>query len=203
MKLHQKAIFAVAFASLGTIAAPAFAQETAPIEEGAETISPERLALAQQIVDRGFPEETRETAFFGTMDQMVGQMREASLAAGGLDDEGAVAILDEWITDYVANSKTVLRGHIPRLMDGLARAYANTFTQDELNDILAFVSTSSGQRFFELSPALIAEPNFAAANQAYMDEVMGQLPKAQGELRDRLMEYFQNKAASEPTTSES
>lgn len=185
-----------------TLVAPVAQAQEASDAVDAAPIDPAKVEIARQIVDIGFPEESREAMFFGTMDQMTTQMREASLASVGVDDAGAIAILDEWIAEYIGDAKTILRSHIPSLMDGLARAYANTFTEQELIDVLAFVSTPSGQRFFELSPAIIAEPNFALANQAYMDEIMAGMPEAQGRLRDRLIEYLQTKAA-EGSSSES
>ena len=128
--------------------------------------------------------------FFAAMDQMVQQIQKATEKALPVDDPGARAIVDNWTARYIAGSKSVLRKHIPSLMDGIAASYAAMFTADELRDILAFVSTPSGQRFFELSPALMAEPNFAQANQAYMNEVMAKLPAAQAELVQELKDYF-------------
>ena len=150
----------------------------------------EKIALAQRIVDLGYPRERREAMFFAAMDQMVGQMREATTNSLPASDEGAMAIVDDWTRRYIADSKQVMRRHIPFLMDGMVQSYAAMFTTVELQDILAFVSTPSGQRFFELSPAVLAEPNFARANQGYMNEVMGEMPAAQADLIRRLKDYF-------------
>ncbi len=152
--------------------------------------SPVDLALARQIVDLGYPEAEREVIFFGTMDQTVAQMRLAIAPTLPQDDPGAVAILDEWIGEYIEDSKVLLGKHIPSIMDGMVAAYANMFTTEELTDILAFVQTPSGQRYFELSPALIAEPSFAEANQRYMDESMSLLEPARDDLMARLIEYM-------------
>ena len=164
----------------------------APIEHEA------KLGVARQIVDLGFPEAMREAMFFATMEQVSMQLREASAKAFGVEDEGALAIIDQWAAEYLSSSKDILRAHIPSLMDGMAASYAAMFTDEELADILAFVSTSSGQRFFQLSSAVLAEPNFAAANQAYMNEVQAQLPAAQRELVARILAY---KAESEENES--
>ena len=137
--------------------------------------------------------------FFATVDQMTMQMRESVLANIEEQDPGAIAILDEWLAEYIADGKTILRSHIPNLMNAWALSYAAIFTKEELEDILAFVSTPSGQKFFERSAAVMAEPNFAAANQAYMNEVNANLPEAQADLTERLMQYFRNKGA-EPGT---
>lgn len=179
-------------------AAPLAAQDQSP--GTAQPLVPEsEIAIATRIVDVGFPEATREAMFFGTVDQMTKQMRDAMLNASPVTDEGALAILDQWLLDYVTNSKTLLRSHIPSLMEALARSYAVMFTQRELEDILAFVSTDSGQRFFQLSSAVIAEPNFAQANQAYMNAVTEALPAAQEDLKNRLIEYYQSRDEQETT----
>ena len=139
-------------AALGAafISVPATAQEAAEktVEAPApQPVDPAKLALARQIVDNGFPEDTREAIFFGTVDQMTEQMREASLANLGTQDPGVIAVFDQWLADYLVDSKQVLRNYIPRMMDALAQSYAVMFTKTELRDIAAFVSTPSGQRF--------------------------------------------------------
>jgi hypothetical protein len=168
-------------------------QPTAPSEAN--------LAVAREIIDLGFPVETREDMFFASMDQIVIQMREATLDAYGIDDQGAIAILDEWTADYIAESKEVLRSHIPSLMEGMAASYAVIFTREELNDIRAFVATPSGQRFFRMSPAIIGETNFAAANQAYLNDVQAGQPIAMQDLLGRLQRYEAEKNAASAETS--
>lgn len=194
MKIALAAAFALCTPVPGAIAQDA-AAPTQPSE-------PVKLALAREIIAAGFPEEKREGLFFASMDQMMIQTREATLRTYALEDDGAIAVLDEWIGDYVADSKEVLRSHIPALMEGMAASYANMFTRDELDDILAFVATPSGQRFFELSPAILAEPNFAAANQAYMNEVQQGMPAAMQDLVSRLQKYLsEQQATAEHTKS--
>ena len=153
---------------LASATPPALAQDGEVAEKSIE-ISSDSLALAERIVDLGFPVEIREALFFAAIDQIQGQMREAVLGNMPSTDEGTIAVVDEWIADYNEQGKDVLRGHIPVLMSALAKSYAVMFTHEELEDILAFVSTPSGQRFFELSGAVMAEPHFAEANQAYMN----------------------------------
>ena len=47
--------------------------------------------------------------FFATVDQMTMQMRESVLANIEEQDPGAIAILDEWLAEYIADGKTILR----------------------------------------------------------------------------------------------
>ena len=195
--MHLAAL-ALGLSSLPTLG---YAQEAPAEEQTVSAIDKEKLELATQIVDLAFPEETREEVFFATVDQMTAQMREATLQAHGLEDDLLLPILDDWIAEYLVGSKVILRSHIPSLIDGMAKAYANMFSAKELADILAFVSTPSGQKFFELSSALIAEPNFANANQNYMNDVQAQLPAAIEDLQSRLFEALRARDEDGNTTS--
>ncbi len=177
--------------------APAATAVSAEAATSETAFDPEALSLASQIVDIGYPEESREALFFGTMDQTVLQMRQAIGPNLPQNDPGAMAIFDSWVLKYTAQSKDVLRKHIPSIMVGMTEAYAKVFTVKELTDILAFVETPSGKKFFELSPAVLGEPSFADANQRYLDESMELLGPAQQELLDDLMEYIEDQEADD------
>jgi len=170
-----------------------------PVAEPREGVDPQSLKIAGRIVELGYPPELREELFFATMDQTVMQMRSAIAPSLPADQPGAVRILDEWIEEYVAESKELLRSHIPSIMDGMTHAYATIFTREELGDILAFVETPSGRRYFEMSPAIVAHPRFAEANQRYMDESMERLGPARDELLGRLQQHLSDQ--SEDDTS--
>lgn len=148
-----------------------------------------RYALASQIIDIAMPSETREAMFLAVAEQMAMQAQQAALRKIPDIDAGARAIFDQWLAENLERQKVVLRSHLPRIMDAYARSYANIFTVEELTDILAFARTPSGARFLQMSPTVIAEPHFAAANQAYMNDIIAGLPAAQEELRVRLQEY--------------
>ena len=169
--------------------------ETATSSLPSPAISPAALSLASQIVALGYPEDDREALFFATMDQTVIQMRSAIAPTLPSDDPGAIAILDDWIAEYTEQSKGVLRKHIPDIMAGMTQAYATIFSVEELTDILAFVQTRSGQRYFELSPAISGSKGFAEANQRYLDESVALVGPAQDVLRKRLNEYLSDKRA--------
>ncbi len=188
--------------ALACLILPALSQAQEPAAErpGASAVDPAARALAARIVDLGYPAETREALFFATMDQTVNQMRTAIAPSLPSDDPGAIAILDAWILDYTDRSKEVLRKHIPSIMDGMIEAYAELFSQAELGDILAFVETRSGQRYFELSPAILGAKSFADANQLYLDESLALLGPAQADLRARLEEHLADTRDAEPTS---
>lgn len=171
--------------------------DSAPSPVSAPAASPAARSLASEIVALGYPEEDREQLFFATMDQTVIQMRTAIAPSLPSNDPGAVAILDDWIEEYTEESKGVLRKHIPDIMDGMIEAYATIFTLEELGDILAFVRTRSGRRYFELSPAITGSKGFAEANQRYLDESMAMVGPAQDVLMQRLNEYMSDKRAKD------
>lgn len=188
----------MAASTLGWTACPLAAQASSSEEDTAPSrtatdIQPSAMLLAKQIVALGYPEEDRERLFFTTMDQSVEQMRGAIAPSLPSDDPGAVAILDSWISEYTEASKGVLRKHIPDIMAGMEEAYATIFTVGELRDILEFVRTPSGQRYFELSPAISGAKSFADANQRYLDESIALLGPARSDLKDRLDEYMEEK----------
>ncbi|MDY7099144.1 MAG: DUF2059 domain-containing protein [Pseudomonadota bacterium] len=184
----------------GVFIPEAKAAEPGPVASAATPeISAAALALATQIVDAGYPEESREELFFATMDQTVTQMRQAIAPSLPDDDAGAIKILDDWIAEYTSESKTVLRKHIPAIMDGMVEAYATIFTAQELKDILAFVRTPSGQKYFELSPAISGSKSFADANQRYLDESVALIRPAQEQLKSRLDAYYEEQKAKNST----
>jgi len=164
----------------------------------AETVTPDArsVELAREIIAIGMPEEDRETVFAATMDQMIGQMREAQRQSGvSSEDPRIEAIIDENLAEFRDNAIGVIRGHLPSLMEAWALAYANTFSREDLLAIREFVRTPAGQRFFQLSPAIAAEPNFAAANQLYMNDVMAMLPALQARLKKDIVDYLEAKQA--------
>lgn len=182
------------------LAGPAFAQveneEAVEAEASADESAEVRLALAHEIIDIGMPAEMREQMFFATVDQMTSQMRSAAMKNMDASDPGLVAILDRWLDDWIANGKDILRGHIPSLMNGWAAAYADIFTEAELRDLLDFVQTPTGAKFFRRMPDIMSNPHFAKANQDYIDEIMADLSLAQIELSSELIEYLAEKDAA-------
>ena len=95
----------------------------------------------------------------------------------------------------IDEQKAHLLTHVPRLMDALAQSYAAVFSLEELVDIRDFAATSSGRRFMQLSPAIVAEPAFAQANQTLMNESLGIVRRRQDELARRLTEWLERKTS--------
>ena len=156
-----------------------------------ETVDPVRLDLAVQILDRGLPPERRVAVFMSTTDGILEQMD--NTMPSGIDDPEVAAIVKDHRSEMIVRMKDVLVKHLPSIMEGWAIALAMEFTEKELRDILAFVSTPSGQRFFENSSKIVSSPAFAAANEAYMRDIFGMIPQEQRKLRAKLREHLERK----------
>ncbi|WP_394728229.1 hypothetical protein [Altererythrobacter sp. GH1-8] len=144
-----------------------------------------RLNLAQEIIEISYPPETREPMFAAVGRQMEAQMLQSLKSSMKIDDE-ALAIIQGWQADVSEETDAALRRHIPNIMDGWARSFAAIFSEEELRDILAFVSTDTGKAFMLKSVDVVAHEHFAKANQQFMDETMaivtGKIPQLMDEL---------------------
>ena len=147
----------------------------------------ERQALAQQILDIAYPEETREPMFAAVTDQLEAQIMAATESQ--IKDGGARAVVQRFQRDISREQRDILNAHIPRLMDAWARSYAEIFSTEELRDILTFVETDTGRTFMLRSVEVMSEPHFAAANQAFMNEAMSAAQRRMPELIAELTAY--------------
>lgn len=161
--------FLLGLAGASLLPTAGYAQdEQAP--EALQTPDLEHMALAQGVIDQAFPEEARTALFQESSELMQAQMTQT--LANLVKDAGAIEILTAWQEAINVESSAILQRNIPMLMDGMATAYADTFSKKELADILEFVSTPSGQAFMLRSTDVLSHPAFAAANQTYIDESM-------------------------------
>ena len=183
-------ILVAALAAITVTAAPhgAAAQETPSDDETT------RIALADQIVLIAYPEDRREAIFAKVIDQMEAQALQS--VQNQISDAGAMDILREFQKDARSEQDAIVKRNIPKLMAGFSRAYADIFSANELRDILTFVQTDSGQALLLRSSDVISNPHFAAANQAYMDEITAATFAKIPDLMEKLAAY---KAASEST----
>lgn len=112
--------------ALGAVVAPAGAQET--------ELAPEHLALARKYVDltdkSGVYEVTLVETAVRTMRQIVSQNPE---------------IIDP-VDAAITKTLDYYKGRKSDLMDQFARVYAMTFTQEELQEIVAFYESPIGTK---------------------------------------------------------
>jgi hypothetical protein len=189
MKLYLASGLALSLAA-SSFSTPAMAQQAETLEL--------RHQLAQEIIDRGFPEETRMDLFGGVMQQLVAQLNVAQpeLAENPVVQEIVLAYQQR----AIALGMATLENHMDALMEALAASYAEIYSLDELHGFHAFVTTPQGYGFLAKSSAAAGHPAFAAANQAYMNEYMAQIPQLQQELREELLTALAE-AANEETAS--
>ncbi|MWV28093.1 DUF2059 domain-containing protein [Aurantiacibacter rhizosphaerae] len=170
----MKVFTAIAAAAI-TFAIPsqAFAQDTVP--PAAE------MQLAREIIDNGYPPETRMGMFDDVIIQLLAQMR-ASLPDVSDNPEMAVAF-DRHVERVRATSMEVLAGHLDSLMESMVVAYAEQFTIEELQGLHSFIMTPEGHGFLARMSEVNGHPAFAKANQAYMQDYLAKMPGLVEQLR--------------------
>lgn len=151
----------------------------------------ERLRLGREIIDLGFPAEMREGMFLGSVDSMLGQVRKVQLAQFA-NAPAVKALLDEAIDGMIAQIKPIITRNIPMFMEAYAKAYAREFTREELSELRAFVATPTGRHFMARSTQILDDPDFKAANEAYLREVNPVMQNGQKALLDKLLTHFRD-----------
>ncbi|MEX0341341.1 MAG: DUF2059 domain-containing protein [Erythrobacter sp.] len=175
------------WATLALSPSVATAQETA----SAGTAEVE-LQLAREIVAIAYPEPEREAMFQGVSEQMEAQLMRSMGPL--LNDPGALSIIEDFQRDVAEDQKPILKRHIPLLMDAWAHGYADIFSEQELRDILAFVTTETGSAFMLKSTEVMTNPQFAAANEAYMSEAMAVVFAKMPTLVEAMAEYKESQS---------
>jgi len=163
--------------TLALAAAIALAVPTAAHAQDASAAAAEsvEIQLAQEIIENGFPPETRMGMFDDVIDQLLGQMR-ASLP-NIQDDPRRAAVFDRHAERVRATSMEVLSDHIDAIMDSLVVAYADQFNEAELRGLHEFIMTPEGHGFLARTAEVNGHPAFAAANQAYMQDYFSRMPQ--------------------------
>ncbi len=185
----------VAAALLASPVISASAQEAE--EEQADTLpalNPESVAIANEILLLAYPVETRSAMFNSISETMFEQVKDSMSLLP--DNPEVQAALDAFGRRILDKSKPIMDRHIPTLMEGWANAYADMFTTEELSELLAFVKTETGQKFFQLSVDVLKSPYYTEPMQAYFVEI--------GELQRSELDWFltEVRALKNPTEDE-
>lgn len=181
--------------ALALVAAGSAAAQPAPaaISAAPSPIDPERLAIAQEVVALGFPPAQRQAMFMRVGDAFMKQIREATYGPNGAPPEPGVEPIFQRLADrlraQVARSTAEAS---PELFAAIARAYARMFTRDELIQIRAFVATPAGAKYVQRSTDLLSDPDFAAANTAYMARYLEAIKPIQADFMRELTDYYAN-----------
>ncbi len=171
---------------------PAFsAQETPPVPVAA--LDPRSLTLATEILDIAYPPEMRQAMMARATDTLMEQARSAAeQSLGGAMDDDARRIFDRFIERVRAVSNRQIADGAPAIFIAMARAYARIFSYAELVQIRAFVGTSAGTAFMQRSTNLLADPDVARANTAYMRDAFRALEPLEAELREEVRAYLES-----------
>jgi hypothetical protein len=120
----------------------------------AQNITPESLASARELMTLSRSDKFLDQAITTMMPQIAQLLEKAN------PEKGAVirSILEEYVLPE-------MRSSIPDAVDDIAEVYARNFTQDELNEVIAFYKTPVGQKFLDRMPGIMNELN--AIGQAW------------------------------------
>jgi hypothetical protein len=105
-------------------------------------VTPARLALAQRVVDTG--KLARGMSL--VVDAMLGPFIQQIRSGDGAD------ALKSYVVDLMA-----------KMLPKIAEIYAENFSEQQLNDILAFYASPTGQALLDKQPALAREAQLAVA----------------------------------------
>jgi len=187
----RRLLAALLVAAAASVAAPALAQEATQgsalenIIEG--EIAPERMALATELV--------RITGIARTFDEVLPNIadtaKNAFIRANPQMQLGIIAVVDRIALQMVSRR--------PELDAYLARIWASGFTDEEMQELIDFYSSETGQKFADNMPELLAVQTAAAqewgrsvgeeltqlvteelrtAMQAEQDAMTGEVPQA-------------------------
>lgn len=179
------------------------AQETAaPGAEGNAAQAVEdgaRIAVAREIVAIAWPAETRNATMKRLLSAFTDQFK-GSMDLDSIEDEGLRTIVVDFLDSIPDILKPAVEDFLPDQMEAIAGAYARLYSRPELEDILAFARTPSGQAFLSRSTEVMSDPAVAAANTAYFKQVHALSQKAAADLQARIEAYANLQPAALPGT---
>jgi hypothetical protein len=160
----------------------------------ATAVDPSSLAVAHQIIAIAFPPERRSQMFASVMDSIVDQNRKTMENIHLNTDKEFQAVIDRSTQRMFDQLKASINAALPDYFESMARAYARSFSPDDLITILAFVKTPAGQHYFERAPLLLKDPDVNAANQRMVAQLIGKMPEISRENRQDIEDYVARKA---------
>ena len=186
-------------ARIGAAMEEAFAAE--PLSAEAEERLPSAAIVAGKIMPDGTYARMMEDTLQRVLQPMTAIMPKvmptAELATalgvniGWLDqlsENGAAEISTMLDPHYRERSEAMMNGMMkrmgqimaemePDIRDGLARAYASRFSQQELDDIAAFFATPSGERYATESMLIFTDPQTMSAAMKGMPKMLSAMPE--------------------------
>ncbi len=177
--------------ALGGTSIEALAAETTSTASSSPSLAvdPERLAISEQIIEIAFPPAERETRTHSLVSTMRDQFT-ASVDLNTVEDPGLRKIFEDYFASIPDALKPAVNAFIPKQMNAVAHAYARLFTKAELEDVLAFAKTPHGATFMQHSMDVMSDPEVAAANTAYMKDVMALTQTMTADLKAKITAYM-------------
>ena len=190
--------------ALAVTAVPAIAQTDSATVIAAEVVlDPAKLAVSRKIADRLIPPGTLKRVMGTTMDSVMGNMLDSvmdmpvkdlarmtgmeedklsELNQGSLKE--VMAILDPSFKERTRSGMNAMMSEMGNLMatmepdmrDGMAEAYANQFSTQELADLDLFFNTPTGIAFAAKSMTLQTDPAFMKRMKALVPKIMEAMP---------------------------
>jgi len=112
----------------------------------AQQVTPESLAASRELMELTNANQSLDQMIMMLAPQLSQLLEQANPQQGQLVRQ----IVDEMVIPE-------LRKSIPEAVDSAATIYARTFTQAELNQVIAFYKTPTGQKFIDRMPGLMTE----------------------------------------------
>ncbi|KEO91334.1 hypothetical protein EH31_01330 [Erythrobacter longus] len=166
---------------------------TTPALAQTDTYTPpaDELAEAMAIMEVVFPPDTREQAMIDTATTMGNQMAGSFMTGPIFEEPGIKAIMDDFLASLPEVMRPMIVKHLPSMIKSTAIAYTREFTLSELQDIRAFATTPSGQRYFSSAQGLLADPAVAAANEAFFSDVNAAQQVEVEKIQAKVVDYLQ------------
>jgi hypothetical protein len=123
---------------------------------------------------------------------MGNQMAASMMTGPSFEEPGIRSIMDDFLLTLPEIMRPLITKHLPSMIKSTAIAYTREFTLSELQDIRAFASTPSGQRYFASVQSLLADPVVAEANEAFFAEVNAAQQVEVEQLQGRVVQFLQD-----------
>ena len=193
----MKSKFALLLGAWIVVAAPAGAAAQVPPTAKSAAPDPASLALAHQVVTIAYPPEKRSQMYASIMDSIIAQTRKNVQGKVATGDKDFDAIVDRAMQRMYDQMKVTINAAIPDYFAAFERAYARDFSRDDLQAILAFAKTESGQHFFERSTQILKDPDVQAETQRMQAQLLAKMPDIQRQVMKDVQDYVAKRAAQE------
>ena len=178
------------FAGRTLLRGAAIACLLAAVPAHAQAVDPARMALGRQVIAIIYPPEKRDAMMASMVDTLMAQIRAGTHLPAMFNDPGLKAILDRNFAAMPSRLMPVIIRNLPRMHEAIATAYAREFSNAELTEIVAFGRTPAGKHYFQQSGSLLADPDVAAANTAYLAEAQQMNQQFSAQVRQEVTDYL-------------